>query len=325
MDKGIPDRELLIEYLLGKLPEDKRSEITGRYFADDDFFDELLDVENELLEKYARGVLDERLREDFKLYLERLPDGRQKEATVRALLQFTDVEKAKSQQIQKGFVERTRRPGWGPLRNRLSKPQAMVRYLAASSLVALAIALLLMFAQVGQLRRHNDQLREEIGQLEKEKEEREQNAGTSQSGAEYVRQLEEQLKLEQQVSEAQAQRLAGLQPATPVVALWMLTPAFRSASSPDEVTLPRSAKFVSIAIPIDSEEQIHSYRAIIQTTTGEIRREQTGLRAKSGSKSVTLKIPADYFKETSYKLTLVGKGKDALELAQDYYFSVVRK
>lgn len=324
MDKSIPDRKLLIEYFLGELPDDERSEIAARYFVDDDFFDELLDVENELIEKYALGFLNERQSDAFKLYLERLPDGHQKEATVRALLELTEVEKAKSQEIL-NEIARPRFSLWSRMRNSPSKPQKMLRYIATASLVALAIALLLLFSEIRRLHNHNEQLLAEIADLQRQNEALEQNARNSQSASERARQLEEQLKLEQQANEALAQRLASLQPTTPVVALWTLTPAFRSGTSPDRVTLPGSAKFASIAIPIDSEKQIQSYRAIIQTTTGEDLREQTGLRASKAGKSVTLKLPADYFKEKSYKLTLVGKDKDTVELARDYYFTVTRR
>jgi hypothetical protein len=324
LDERSPDRETLIAYFLRELSEERRSEIAGRYFEDDDFFFELLDVENELIEKYVRGSLNKREHEGFKHYLARLPDGRLKEATAGALLQFADAEKAKSQQILNEFA-RSRFSLWEKLRNSLPKRRPMLQYIAAASLVALAIALLLSFSKIKRLRNHNDQLRAEIASLEREKESHERNAENSQSESKRVRQVEEQLKLEQQANEAQAQRLATLQPTTPVIASWTLTAAFRSATAPDEVTLPRSARFVSVTIPIDGEEQIQIYRAIIQTTTGEDLREQKGLRANKAGNSVTLKLPSDYFKETSYKLTLVGKDKDAVELARDYYFTVRRR
>jgi hypothetical protein len=137
--------------------------------------------------------------------------------------------------------------------------------------------------------------------------------------------LEEQLKLEQQVNEARAQRLASLQPATPVVASWTLMPTVRSMGSPDQVRLPRGAKFVSIMMPVESDGQPSGYRAIIQTTAGAQRREKAGLRANRTGKTVSLKLPAGYFTETSCKLTLVGKDKDAAEFALDYYFTVTKR
>lgn len=147
----------------------------------------------------------------------------------------------------------------------------------------------------------------------------------SEAGPERIRQLEEQLKLEQQANEAQAQHLASLQPMMPVVVSWTLTPPLRSSGSPDKVTLPQSAKFVSITLPVENSTQVSSSRAIIQTTTGEQRQEHAGLRANKTGKSVLLKLPASYFTGTSYKLTLVRKDKDDVELSQDFYFTVTRR
>lgn len=191
----------------------------------------------------------------------------------------------------------------------------------------MAIGLLVIVLYVKRLRDDNGQLREQLSILEKEKEALEQRAPLSQTAAngERVRLLEEQLKLEQQVNEAQARHIASLQPTTPAVVSWMLTSALRSTRSPDMVTLPQSARVVSIALPVENGEQISSYRAIIQTTTGEQRRERAGLRANKIRKSVSFELPASYFKETSYKLTLLGKDDNGLELALDYYFTVARR
>src|SRR5687768_15033349 len=97
--KELPNRKTLTKYLLGELSAEERTSVAERYFEDDDWFEELLDVENELLDKYGRGSLNENEREAFRLYVERLPDGQQKEAVAKALTQFTGEEKARAQQI----------------------------------------------------------------------------------------------------------------------------------------------------------------------------------------------------------------------------------
>ncbi len=319
----LPNRETLIKYLLGELSAEERTALAEGYFADDDWFDELLDVENELLDQYARGALNENDREAFRLYLERLPEGQQKEATAKALTQFTDEEQARAQQILNDYVPASV-SWWQTLLQSISKPQAGLQSIVAISLVVLAIGLLFLFFQFRQLRNDREQLRAQIVSLKREKESLEQNAQAD-AHSEHIRLLEEQLKLEQEANEAQAQQLASLQPTTPVIASWMLTSAVRSASSPDQVTLPQRAKFVSITMPIDSGEQFSSYRAIIQTTTGGARRQLSGLRPKQTGKAVSVNLPASYFKETSYKVTLVVTDKNGEELALDYYLTVARR
>lgn len=326
MEKELPNHKLLVQYLLGELDEVERSEIAERYFKDDDLFDELLEVENELLDKWARGLLNEKEQEAFKNYLDNLPDGQQKLAVARAMTQFTDEDKERAQQFINEYVPADI-PWWQSLLKSPSKPRAMLQYITAASLVVLVLGLLFLFSQFRQVRHDNDQLRARLGSLEREKGSHEESARSSPSdaGAERIRQLEEQLKVEQQANEAQAQHLASLQPAMPVVVSWALTPALRSMGSPDKVTLPHSAKFVSITLPIGSTAQIAGARAIIQTNTGEQRREQSGLRANKTGTAVSLTLPASYFTETSYKMTLVLKDKDGVELSQDFYFAVTRR
>lgn len=324
MEKQLPNHKVLVQYLLGELGEAERSEIAERYFKDDDLFDELLDVENELLDKYARGLLNEREQEAFQSYLEHLPDGRQKLAVARALIQLTDEDKRRAQQFINEYVP-VDIPWWQSLLKSPSKPRAMLQYVTAVSLVVLVFGLLFLFSQFRQLRHDNDQLRARLAEREKASLEERARSSPSDVDVERIRQLEEQLKVEQQANEAQAQHLASLQPAMPVVVSWALSPALRSLGSPDKVTLPHSAKFVSITLPIGSTSQIAGARAIIQTNTGEQRREQSGLRANKTGTAVSSKLPASYFTETSYKVTLVLKDKDGVELPQDFYFSVTRR
>src|SRR3989442_8446763 len=91
----IPDRDVLIRYLLGGLSSYERSEVARHYFEADDLFDELLDVENYLFDQYVRGSLNEPERAAFERYLKSLPDGQQKLAVSIALMEMTNEEKEK--------------------------------------------------------------------------------------------------------------------------------------------------------------------------------------------------------------------------------------
>jgi hypothetical protein len=318
----IPDLDVLIRYLLGGLSSHERSEVARHYFEAGDLFDELLDVENYLVDQYARGRLSEDERRAFEGYLRRLPDGRQKLAVSIALMETTDEEKEKAKQVLSRYASESvsSRPSvvWSAL-----KRPVKASYAIAASAALIVIGLLLLL-QILHLRATNDQIRTRIDKLESEKESLEEGGLSADASNERIRQLEEQLNVEQQVNEAQARRLARVQPTTPVVASWNLTSAMRSQNTPDSVTLPRSAQFVLINVPIEPDEHLSSYHAIIQTTTGEQRREIAGLRSNKGTKTVSLRLPAGHFMETTYKLTIVGEDQDGLVLARDYYFSVAR-
>lgn len=321
MKKELPDHKTLGRYLLGELGEMERSEIAARYFQDDDLFEELLEVESELIDKSVRGGLNEKDQQALMLYLASLPGGQERLALARAFTQITDEERARGQQFLDEYVPASV-PWWQSKLKSPSRLSPTLQYAMVAGLVAMILGALFLVFQVRQLRRDSDQLRGQVGNLERQKQSLEVQ---SKAGAERMRQLEEEIKLEQQANEAQAQHLASLQPTMPVVASWTLTPALRSPGSPDKVTLPPSARFVSITLPVENARQTSGLRASIQTTAGAQRREITGVRANKTGEAVFLKLLASYFTENNYKLTLVRTDQDNVELAQDFYLTVSRR
>jgi hypothetical protein len=324
--REVPDREALIKYLLGGLSARERAEVAERYFGDDDWFDELLDVENELLDKYVRGELSGGEGEAFRQYLARLPDGRQKEAVAGALARLAGGGQPGAERILDGNAPAPASP-WQPLLKSLRRPQALLPYFAAACLVALAFALLAQFSQTRRVRTENEKLRARITALESERASREQSARGPQPGAaaESAPQTEAQPGVVREADGARAQPPAERQPSSSALASWTLTPALRSAGSPDRVTLPRGAESVSIRMPVEAGGRPAEYRAVIQTTAGRHRRELAGLRADRAGDSVSLKLPASYFSEAAYKLTLLRKEAGGEELALDFYFTVSKR
>jgi hypothetical protein len=54
-----PDAEMLIDYLLGSLPDEKTEQLDELSIADDEFAARLNEAENELIDAYVTGRLDE--------------------------------------------------------------------------------------------------------------------------------------------------------------------------------------------------------------------------------------------------------------------------
>ena len=73
------------QYLLGELPESERPALEERFFADDEFFDQLLDAENDLLDAYVRGELSRGQQERMAAKLEREPGAQRELALASAL------------------------------------------------------------------------------------------------------------------------------------------------------------------------------------------------------------------------------------------------
>jgi hypothetical protein len=77
--------ELIIRYLLAELTAAEAERFEARYFDDDSRFEQLLAVEDELFEAYARGELSGRERERFEAHLLAAPRGRERVEFAREL------------------------------------------------------------------------------------------------------------------------------------------------------------------------------------------------------------------------------------------------
>ena len=57
MEDAGDNRQMLISYILATMQEADRLALAERYLADDELFDQLIVVENDLLDQYVRGRL----------------------------------------------------------------------------------------------------------------------------------------------------------------------------------------------------------------------------------------------------------------------------
>ena len=77
--------EEMKRYLFGELSEKEREKLEDRFFEDSDYFYELTELENELVDKYAQGKLKGSELTRFEQSLARSPDRREKIANARAI------------------------------------------------------------------------------------------------------------------------------------------------------------------------------------------------------------------------------------------------
>lgn len=342
-------RRVLRRYLLGELPEAERTQLADKYFVDEVLFDELLDVENELLDQYVRAQLSPEERKNFGAYLSRLPDVTSKLATTYALMKAAKEAQGTSSAplagpistpstVSSGVPKAEPAPvlvsRWESLRAWLFGDAHFLRYAIATILITLAVGVIYLIVTERQLRRELEQVRSERMQLEQEKGNLAGQTQTAQQDQATLRdrnqQLEQELTQARRSQERQEEIQVGTrQPKTSnaLLASLVLTPAVRSGGTPDVLTLSHSTKTVLLVMPVPNEEQIASYRAVLQTTGGHLVFRQERLRPQLSrrGRALSLRLPAARLPNQSYKLTLQGKAADEIEIAQDYYFNVVRK
>lgn len=85
--------EEMKRYLFHETSDDERQRLEERFFADDDLFFELVNLENDLVDRYARNELETNERSRFESSLSVVPDRREKVANAAALQKFIVEEK----------------------------------------------------------------------------------------------------------------------------------------------------------------------------------------------------------------------------------------
>jgi anti-sigma factor RsiW len=169
----LDDDELVIRYLLGKASEQEQQRLEERYFGDDQFFEHLQALEEELIDAYVNGQLPADERKSFEEGFLSSPDRRQRVEFAKALLQSASREHAaqaaRSGEKQSSWV---RWPGFW----RVPQPVMQLAFTAALVVFGLGGAWLLVqslrlraqlaqtVAQQTTLQREGQTLRAEVEQ-----------------------------------------------------------------------------------------------------------------------------------------------------------------
>jgi anti-sigma-K factor RskA len=85
MKSHTDNHSLIVDYLLGRLPESELDEMEKQYLHDEDMFQELQEIEDELIDDYATGTLPIEQKKSFEDYFLRSAERREKLNFAQAL------------------------------------------------------------------------------------------------------------------------------------------------------------------------------------------------------------------------------------------------
>jgi hypothetical protein len=320
----------LRHYLLDELDEQEREALAERYFIDEELFDELLEVENELFDQYASDELSPTEKKQFAGYIQSLPDGVFKLAAAQTLSRAAASEKTSTSVREVKSIQSVSL--WQSIRNLFFGRQFVFQYALAGALLIALVAVAYLYIHQRQLQKENEQLRVRVSQSEKDKENLNQQTQTAQQEQEEkIRQLEEELaqvKPQKEKTVDDKEKPQSKEPSiVSTIATLILTPALRSGSKPDVLRLKPENKTVSLTVPINTREQIASYRAVLQLIeSGKIVLIRENLKPVGSPRNrrVLFSLSAKELTGKSYKLTLQGRGADGIEIAQEFYFEIAK-
>jgi hypothetical protein len=327
MEAQLNDDRLIARYLLDDLPEAEQIQFEERYLADQAVFEQMRAIEEELIADYLRGGLAGRELARFESRYLNTPEGRERIAFAKALLEAVSEERPAPVTVRD---EAGREPWWRAWLSSL-RPQTLAAGFALAALL-LATTGSWLFFQNRNLRRQLDQTiaertsgeqrtRELEAARSKEREQLEQEVRRVTSELESARQKIEQL------------RTTPASPLQSILASFLLLPTSRgTGDTTPELRIPSDEGLVELRLVID-EIRYRRYRIAIQAMPGgKIIWDQGGLAARPRpglGLIVTASVPASRFTSTGtneFLLTLsrpTTSGK--FEDLDEYRFRVIRQ
>ena len=308
------DDRLLVQYLVGDCPEEERERVEERFFTDDETFERLCELEEDLAWRYARGELNATEREQVERAYA-APPRRDRLILTIALGRVLAEAATRTVRAPVRVIETPRWKRW------LSLEPAGARLALAAACAALVIGLVLQMQQASELRATLARSSDDSASL------RRQVDGAARRASESERRI---AALTEQI--ARAQTAAGESTAAapkPVFATFVLIPGrTRSAREPATIAPPPNADTLRLQLNLDFDSAYSSFKAELRTSAGDLLWSQDRLQARktADGASVSLTIPAALVTDGEYELLLQGHLRgDALEDAASYYFTVARR
>lgn len=273
-----------VRFVLGELSEEEKTTLETKYFLDDQFFHELIEVESDLVDAYVRDEMTPSEQERFEAALGLFPARREKVEFARTLQRV------------------------------LTRP--VVRDIPAwRRMLPLAAAVLLFAAGAAWFAFESIRLKDERVSLEA------QRASLAESLTRLEAQANEQRARIAEMEE-QASRPA---PVPRIVSFVLAAGMLRGDPGSNAFRVPYGADAIALELSLERVGS-KTYRAAIQTPSGETILTQRGLRPRKGKSGalVSVLLSSGELSPGDYILVLSGERAGGVETVGEYSFRVVR-
>jgi anti-sigma factor RsiW len=194
MKQRADSEKLMIRYLLGDVPEDEQIRIEERFFTDDEYFEQLLALEDDLIDDYVNGELTDRERKQFEEYFLASPTRRQRVEFAKTFMRAGSLP-ALAEIAMPGEARPEPVPWW---RNVMVfwRAQGPLRRFALAASVVLALGGSWLIVDTMRLRNQVEQLQAERGESQRREQELLQHIARLSQESERVTELSTQLERE---------------------------------------------------------------------------------------------------------------------------------
>lgn len=333
------NREEMKRFLFHELSDTEREAFEERFFADDDFFYELADLENELVDRYALGKMSVAESTRFEKSLQKSPEKRAQIANSVTLQKFIAEEKLVVAQPTL----------WEKIAGFFTVQKNLFQYATAVLVILLMIGvgfLLYERARVaGELARLQSEQKERESEIERQEnalleqirqsQEREQNLQTeleSRNGQTQIlteqieREKSEKLKLERELEilrkekgKSPIEKPKEPQSQTPIIIT--LLPYSGGKGGGDDIKVVRiKPETIKIKLDLKIPTESIAENFDVKLNGENIANGQRPFQSKSGNRSLLVTLPTKKLAETEHAVTLTGNNETVR-----YFFRLLRQ
>lgn len=315
--------ELMIQYLLGTLSETQQSQIEQAFFANNEFFEQLLSVEDALMDRYLLDKLSPDNRKAFEEFLRASPRQWQDLEMARDLIETvskSDLSKSKGRLLPDS-QSRARSP-WAMRARRQPRSQPFsVLWLFA--LLAVSVSLLVWDLHILRQKMHAEAGLREAKEINSEMQQ--QNLEERERSERIARELEDEKARSKQIEQLIAQAQNPSQAATADIEL-SADVISRNSGSLKVIDIRPNVEKVQIHLGLNENVGYKEYSASIKSFDGREVWKSSLLGANQIRRGrLLLAVPGNVFLKDDYTVTLRGisEGRGPVEIA-DYSFRVNR-
>lgn len=320
------DEQMMIQYLLGELPEAWQAHFEERFFTDDECYTQLQIVEECLIDDYVRGQLSPERQERFERQYLVSERRRQKVAFVRTLMQ------AIAELPSPASHETTH---WRQTLLHWRERPAALRLAFVGLALLILIGGVWLASEMTRLRRQKAQLQAESATLRQQKPVN-QTASQPQTTVD-VPSPNTQTRPAPAGSSSSTKSSTSVPSHSAIVTQTLKPGRYRGeAAQPGErenpglVSILPGTRLIRLRLELPGSEdagRYSAYRVTLMKAEGQMISLPLQLRLKPGrdGRTVVVDLPATLLARSDYVLTLLGVAESGeVEELGDYYFTVLR-
>ena len=316
--------EVMVRYLLGQLPEEDQLRLEEQFFTDDESYEQLLALEDELKYDYATGELAGSERERFKERFLVTPEDRKKLAFASALITTVAPQPEAVVASEVTSTPSKDNSWWRSLATFLNLQNPVVRYSFAAAALIVVLGTVWLIAE-----RFRTGAPQEMAERESQSQQQESAQRNGQTNDAPASGQDQPTPSPEQVVE-QRQKKPSIPDDNSVrsIATLLLTPGLTRDGGEMRELVVGKASHVHLTLSLRRNTGHPSYRAVLRTLEGAEVWSQSGLSARRAGarQAVVVQLRSTLLAGGDYELILQGAGPAGnYEDVDEYYFRIVKK